>query len=575
MIAASTALLHGPSEAPIPFRASRRSSYTRLSPHRPSAREHLPPRRPRPSPPLAAKKRLARAAATSVAAVPFAPAAALATADSFISGAAMGSPDAPESGLLVTCALLFAGAYGSGLLPRLLPVSANRLLQINAVSAGLLLGSGLCVILPEGFEALHAAHVRTGGGCILGLQYSDRVCMRMGPGRHDETPSSLLYHHLHLLCSTESQDSLPEWSAGLALLGGFWLMLLIDGAVQQISGGGSSGSWEGRDGGGRGGGEEGSWDDQTQAIEMSRDLRAAERGGGGSSSGGAVRARASSSPPRKGAPRPSANAALAGPAAAGPSASQSGSSRELLQPPASQQPAFRQLLATRGGAVLLGLLVHSAADGLAVGSAALARQPSVSLAVAAGMILHKLPVSVGLSSFLSAAAWPWPAVNKALLAFAAASPIAALATFVALSHLGTGGGGGGGEGGEGGDPAVALALLVSGGTVLFAATVHVLPEALAAAGAEGHGGAACVHPQADGGGLGGDEEQERLMGGGGGGESSGGGAVHRRQQQELQQQRRRDVLLWMTAGALLPLLLSAGIHHDHGGGGGEHEHHDR
>lgn len=50
--------------------------------------------------------------------------------------------------------------------------------------------------------------------------------------------------------------------------------------------------------------------------------------------------------------------------------------------------------------VLLGLIVHAAADGLAVGVASVS--PSVKLAVAVGMamVLHKGPVAFGLGTFL-------------------------------------------------------------------------------------------------------------------------------------------------------------------------------
>lgn len=65
--------------------------------------------------------------------------------------------------LLATCGLLFASAYGCALVPRLLPVTRERLGAVSALAAGLLLGSALCVMLPEGFEALRESEVRHGG----------------------------------------------------------------------------------------------------------------------------------------------------------------------------------------------------------------------------------------------------------------------------------------------------------------------------------------------------------------------------------------------------------------------------
>lgn len=50
--------------------------------------------------------------------------------------------------------------------------------------------------------------------------------------------------------------------------------------------------------------------------------------------------------------------------------------------------------------VLMGLIVHAAADGLAVGVAHVS--PSIKLAVAVGMamVLHKGPVALGLGTYL-------------------------------------------------------------------------------------------------------------------------------------------------------------------------------
>lgn len=91
----------------------------------------------------------------------------------------------------------------------------------------------------------------------------------------------------------------------------------------------------------------------------------------------------------------------------------------------------------------------------------------LSAAVAFAMVLHKAPAALGLSTFLIAAHWSKIRAVRALVAFAAASPVAAVVTAVLLglspflSH-----------------PAgAALCVIFSGGTFLYAACVHVLPEA--------------------------------------------------------------------------------------------------
>ena len=56
-----------------------------------------------------------------------------------------------------TCLLLFAGAMLAGSLPLCVPITERQLGVAAAFSAGLLIGAGLSVVLPEGFEAFHNA----------------------------------------------------------------------------------------------------------------------------------------------------------------------------------------------------------------------------------------------------------------------------------------------------------------------------------------------------------------------------------------------------------------------------------
>lgn len=155
-------------------------------------------------------------------------------------------------------------------------------------------------------------------------------------------------------------------------------------------------------------------------------------------------------------------------------------------------------------------------DGLAVGAASLSTAPEVSLSVATAMVVHKGPVAVGLAAFLRGQ-WAPEAVRRGVLLFAAASPLAALLTYVLLSAV------------PGVSRNVPLVVLFSGGTVLYAAAMHILPGALGGHGGE-HGG---------------------------------------KQQQQQQHERgtRRSQLLLVSLGMLLPLLLSAAF-----GEGGHHHH---
>lgn len=108
------------------------------------------------------------------------------------------------------------------------------------------------------------------------------------------------------------------------------------------------------------------------------------------------------------------------------------------------------------------------ADGFAVGAATRSDSTSLGLTIAVAMVLHKAPVAFGLATTFMTAKWPWQKSQKALLAFASASPIVALLTYglIGIIPALTSG------------AATALCVLFSGGTFLYAACMHILPDIL-------------------------------------------------------------------------------------------------
>lgn len=123
--------------------------------------------------------------------------------------------------------------------------------------------------------------------------------------------------------------------------------------------------------------------------------------------------------------------------------------------------------------VVIGLLIHAAADGLSLGAASLTGDHSLELVVALAMILHKLPVAMGLAAYLQSTRIPWRTTQRWLIAFSAMMPVSTLLTYWLLAAVP-------GAQQEGG-VVVPLCLLFSGGTVLYAATMHILPEIMSAA----------------------------------------------------------------------------------------------
>ena len=115
-----------------------------------------------------------------------------------------------------------------------------------------------------------------------------------------------------------------------------------------------------------------------------------------------------------------------------------------------------------------GLVIHCCADGLAMGAAFLSGNARLSMIIAAAMVLHKAPMAFGLGTYLLACRWPFARARGPLLVFAAAAPAATLATYGLLGSLAV----------LQSHAAVALCVIFSGGTFLYAATMHILPEVL-------------------------------------------------------------------------------------------------
>ncbi len=131
--------------------------------------------------------------------------------------------------------------------------------------------------------------------------------------------------------------------------------------------------------------------------------------------------------------------------------------------------------------VVIGLLIHAAADGLSLGAASLTGDHSMELVVALAMILHKVPVAMGLAAYLQSTRIPWRTTQRWLVMFSAMMPVSTLITYWLLAAVP------GAQ--QDGGVVVPLCLLFSGGTVLYAATMHILPEIMSAASAGAGGGA--------------------------------------------------------------------------------------
>ena len=156
--------------------------------------------------------------------------------------------------------------------------------------------------------------------------------------------------------------------------------------------------------------------------------------------------------------------------AVAPHAHASPDAASLLPPPALAGGPVRD------GAVsaLDALLAHAAADGLAVGAATAAGGAVAAATIAVAMAAHKAPAAYGLGATLAAHRWSPARARRGIAMFAATSPAAAILTHALVAAAGSAAVG-----------VVPLALLASGGSLVYAGCVHVLPSALARARARG------------------------------------------------------------------------------------------
>ncbi|KAG8195367.1 hypothetical protein JTE90_001385 [Oedothorax gibbosus] len=301
--------------------------------------------------------------------------------------------------LLFLSSAMLIGCYMAGMIPLIVSLSEDKLQIVSVLGAGLLVGTALSVIIPEGVNTLYSSQIK---------QLEELRHMHKEAASTQETLVSPADMH-------GSMDFEPHSVIGVALVLGFIFMLLID----QISS-----------------------NAQTHVRLPTTDIES----------------------------------------------------------PIKQDR--QKITAT------IGLVVHAAADGIALGAAMTTSHTDIEMIVFMAIMLHKAPAAFGLVTFLMHEGLDRVRIRKHLLIFALAAPVMAIVTYFGisqstkerLSSLN----------------ATGIAMLFSAGTFLYVATVHVLPEI-----------ALQSHHS---------------------GETDGKGF-------------RKLELLALVVGALLPLLLSVGHHH--------------
>ncbi len=112
--------------------------------------------------------------------------------------------------------------------------------------------------------------------------------------------------------------------------------------------------------------------------------------------------------------------------------------------------------------IVLGLSLHSAADGLAIGSAAAGSSEAVTALVALAVLIHKVPAAFSLGVFSLHEREDRNDSIRDVVLFSIATPVMIVASFFVLQDFD--------------EQMIALAMLFSGGTFLYVATVDTLPD---------------------------------------------------------------------------------------------------
>ncbi|KAI7217791.1 hypothetical protein KC333_g4018 [Hortaea werneckii] len=444
--------------------------------------------------------------------------------------------------LLFLCLVMGGASFAAGALPLSFSLSARQLRLLTALGTGVLVGTSLIVIIPEGIETLYSAggkgHAHSERAAVSGLQgravetgdvvgayhavqpISPVVARADNDHQSDKNPGfvtgpddgfeqaeenlgQVSPTHPPSASTSNTHDEAHEphtrephaW-VGISLITGFILMYLIDTLPQYLT-------------------------QPTQPRRFSINLTSFNL------------SRPTSDPTTSENDTPTRDTF---PTSTDPSSS---SPHHTTHP-------------HRPSSTTLGLVIHAAADGIALGASSTTTSSNLSLIIFLALLIHKTPASFGLTTTLLKQGLSKRRARFHLLIFSLAAPVGALVTWFGAGFVGYGvqGDGDGGEGDGGREFSVGVLLLFSAGTFLYVA-MHAMQESSSSASSaeedeEGGGSGGYGH-------LGGVEEiyGSRRMGGGGGRslrQGKGTGMVE---------------LLVTVGGMLLPLLTQLGGGHAH------------
>ncbi|CAI7618156.1 unnamed protein product [Penicillium bialowiezense] len=330
--------------------------------------------------------------------------------------------------LLALSIVMAITSFVVGSLPLAFTLSPSQLRLISSIGMGVLVGTSLIVIIPEGIETLYSANARSRKQLHtretnVNWQYQAPTVATFGPSdnsasdivtthvpsllleRDEVSESQTLYVRKEDSTSDKSdeethkdEENSPHAWIGIALISGFILMYLVDKLPEFAA--------------------------PTKIDRTPYHISLDNLGSG---------LRRGSSPSREGG---------------------------LLDTNHSRRG--------HSFATTTGLVIHAAADGIALGASS--SDAGLSFIIFLAIMVHKAPASFGLTSILLKQGLSSRTARAHLLVFSLAAPLGALATFLFVQMLGS----------SSADEAgtlwrTGMLLLFSGGTFLYVA-VHTMQE---------------------------------------------------------------------------------------------------
>jgi solute carrier family 39 (zinc transporter), member 9 len=312
-------------------------------------------------------------------------------------------------------------SFLAGALPLSMTLSQSQLRLISSIGVGILVGTSLIVIIPEGVEAVASTNKPTppphaARSTILGQLHVPELALprelsttdlrevppvdlapllrRATEGRDDAPPPEGEPVEAPKEDAHPEHEEFPTFYIGLSLMLGFILMFLIDRIPQHATDGMSSAP-------------------ATRHISLDNLGSASVNGDAEDEAEGFL---------------------------------------------GSFAPTPRQ---SKSLATTTGLVIHAAADGIAMGASATTSDMKLGLIIFIAIMIHKAPAAFGLTSILLKQGLSKRAARGHLVAFSLAAPVGALGTYILVSLLG-----GGNMDGPAGQWWTGMLLLFSAGTFL-------------------------------------------------------------------------------------------------------------